>query len=443
MMRTIRVALAALLLASSAHALTAEQILNRANESADSALRVKVINGGGGGGAATSFTSGTTTITGGADTSPCFQDGASPTGTINCADTGWSWNKTTNALTATTFVGALTGNASTATTATTANAGDSATAFFSAGTLEATRGGTGDDTSGTSGVPYITSGNWLYATFVSGGIPYANGASSIAFSAALGAGEVVLGGGAGSAPTSSSAFSSSGSRVNAGVVDAANSLALNEVAGQITAEGATADAFETRIAFADPTVGDSTWTVPNGAGAARTFASLEAAQTFTNTLTVADVTMSAGNLTVNNGRSIVFPSNMGGLAGTTTMTPDAPQLRTGTAGNSWHLIESADSGSDFNNGWCGTSACTNPAFIVHGPAQNATDYSQIDAFNMRLKPVAVGSLPACGSAVPDGTQGAVTDSNAASFTVGIGAVVAAGGTTHVPVYCDGTNWRIG
>jgi hypothetical protein len=56
--------------------------------------------------------------------------------------------------------------------------------------------------------------------------------------------------------------------------------------------------------------------------------------------------------------------------------------------------------------------------------------------------VAVASLPACNA----GRQGArhfVTDSNATSFTLGIGAVVAAGGTTAVPVVCDGTNWRIG
>lgn len=57
-------------------------------------------------------------------------------------------------------------------------------------------------------------------------------------------------------------------------------------------------------------------------------------------------------------------------------------------------------------------------------------------------PVAVASLTACAA----GTKGArqfVTDSNAVSFTAGIGAVVAAGGTTNVPVTCDGTNWRIG
>jgi len=36
----------------------------------------------------------------------------------------------------------------------------------------------------------------------------------------------------------------------------------------------------------------------------------------------------------------------------------------------------------------------------------------------------------------------VTDANA-TFTAGIGAVVAAGGANNVPVTCDGTSWRIG
>lgn len=54
--------------------------------------------------------------------------------------------------------------------------------------------------------------------------------------------------------------------------------------------------------------------------------------------------------------------------------------------------------------------------------------------------VTVANLP--GSPV-DGMRCAVTDSNATSFTLGIGAVVTGGGTTHVPVYYDGTSWRIG
>lgn len=52
---------------------------------------------------------------------------------------------------------------------------------------------------------------------------------------------------------------------------------------------------------------------------------------------------------------------------------------------------------------------------------------------------AVGSLPAAGTA---GRRAYVTDSNA-TLTAGIGAIVAAGGANIVPVFDDGTNWRIG
>ncbi len=54
---------------------------------------------------------------------------------------------------------------------------------------------------------------------------------------------------------------------------------------------------------------------------------------------------------------------------------------------------------------------------------------------------AVGTLPTCNSA-HKGARHFVTDANA-TFTAGIGAVVAAGGANNVPVTCDGTNWRIG
>jgi hypothetical protein len=64
------------------------------------------------------------------------------------------------------------------------------------------------------------------------------------------------------------------------------------------------------------------------------------------------------------------------------------------------------------------------------------------ALSVRATPVAVGSLATC-NAGNEGARASVNDSNAASYTAGIGAVVAAGGATHVPVYCDGTNWRIG
>lgn len=52
----------------------------------------------------------------------------------------------------------------------------------------------------------------------------------------------------------------------------------------------------------------------------------------------------------------------------------------------------------------------------------------------------VANLPA---SPVQGMRATVTDSNAVSYTAGIGAVVAAGGSTVVPVWYDGTNWRIG
>ena len=48
-----------------------------------------------------------------------------------------------------------------------ADTGDSATGFFSAGAIEAARGGTGDDTSATTGVARIAAGNWLYDAGIS------------------------------------------------------------------------------------------------------------------------------------------------------------------------------------------------------------------------------------------------------------------------------------
>ena len=41
--------------------------------------------------------------------------------------------------------------------------------------------------------------------------------------------------------------------------------------------------------------------------------------------------------------------------------------------------------------------------------------------------------------VAQGLRGMVTDSNTTTFA----AVVAGGGSNVVPVYCDGTNWRVG
>lgn len=84
--------------------------------------------------------------------------------------------------------------------------------------------------------------------------------------------------------------------------------------------------------------------------------------------------------------------------------------------------------------------------ISKGAADSATtvtlssDASASFAGSVKIAAIAVANLPA---SPVEGMRASVNDSNAVSFTAGIGAIVAAGGSTHVPVYYDGTNWRIG
>jgi len=67
-------------------------------------------------------------------------------------------------------------------------------------------------------------------------------------------------------------------------------------------------------------------------------------------------------------------------------------------------------------------------------------YAPFEANTLRTATAyTVGTLPAAGTA---GLRAYVTDANA-TFTAGIGAVVAAGGANVVPVFDDGVNWRIG
>jgi hypothetical protein len=99
-----------------------------------------------------------------------------------------------------------------------------------------------------------------------------------------------------------------------------------------------------------------------------------------------------------------------------------------------------DAGSfngDANLTWDG-SVLTVTGDITHDGDQTTT--GNIAAESVTTTALTVATLP--GTPVA-GQRAFVTDSNAASFTAGIGAIVAAGGATAVPVVYDGTNWRIG
>ena len=65
-------------------------------------------------------------------------------------------------------------------------------------------------------------------------------------------------------------------------------------------------------------------------------------------------------------------------------------------------------------------------------------WNKVVANTARTIPSTVAALPAAGTAGA-GTRAFVTDANATTFA----SVVASGGANLVPVYSDGTNWRIG
>ena len=68
-------------------------------------------------------------------------------------------------------------------------------------------------------------------------------------------------------------------------------------------------------------------------------------------------------------------AGLGYLYGLTSLTPDAPAWNTATTSESLHFFQLGDNGFDFNNGACGTSACTDPGLIIHSAAQDTTQYN--------------------------------------------------------------------
>jgi len=68
-------------------------------------------------------------------------------------------------------------------------------------------------------------------------------------------------------------------------------------------------------------------------------------------------------------------------------------------------------------------------------------FNQLDNFSRQLSastPVTVANLPSASTAGV-GSRSFVIDSSVSTF----GSTVAGGGSTKVPVYSDGTNWKVG
>ena len=124
------------------------------------------------------------------------------------------------------------------------------------------------------------------------------------------------------------------------------------------------------------------------------------------------------NQTIGNSSNLVLgTTSLISFQTNTTQTPDGGGIWTGTTANSVHVGEFADVGFDFNNGRCGTSACTNPSVIVHSSDQTTTEYGQISVENSTG---AVGLQSNLGEVRIGGNKSAITESSAqAIIRVGI------------------------
>lgn len=155
----------------------------------------------------------------------------------------------------------------------------------------------------------------------------------------------------------------------------ANSVCLNS-SGQIVFEGATADTIELIVDTVDPTVSDRTFSFPN-LSANGEFVITSGTQTVGGAKTFSNLIISTANLTAANDVGYSIGTNAatsGLLLHETATTPDRTSFYTGTTSNSIGIAERGDLAFDFNNGPCGTSACTDPTLIGHSANQSTTEW---------------------------------------------------------------------
>jgi hypothetical protein len=98
------------------------------------------------------------------------------------------------------------------------------------------------------------------------------------------------------------------------------------------------------------------------------------------------------------------------------------------------------------NGWGDFEILKNHPTFAYGITIYAADSSvgfpsSVSCSRIKAGPYTVGTLPTP-EASYEGNRTYVTDANAA-MSGNFGAVVAGGGSNKVPVFCDGTDWRIG
>ena len=128
---------------------------------------------------------------------------------------------------------------------------------------------------------------------------------------------------------------------------------------------------------------------------------------------------------------------------------DKVTIYSGQTGNPSILLGQGLAAPDRGLSLVGTGALVLETPTTSGAVRNNVDgqttlgsatyrWSYVHAFNVRTHSVTVATLPAAATAGA-GTRAFVTDATATTFA----EIVAGGGANAVPVYSDGTNWRIG
>jgi len=77
-------------------------------------------------------------------------------------------------------------------------------------------------------------------------------------------------------------------------------------------------------------------------------------------------------------------------------------------------------------------------FLVNVPNSQVSKEWYFFLQSLVSNPIKAGKLPTPTTAL-QGTRGFVTDATATTFY----SIVAGGGSNFVPVFCDGSHWRIG
>lgn len=172
--------------------------------------------------------------------------------------------------------------------------------------------------------------------------------------------------------------------------------------------------------------------VPKGAGAIKVsglpVATTTGVQTLTNKTLVAPALGTPGSGVLTNCTGLPIATGVSGLG-----LNIAVFLATPTAAN---LL-----GTGIAATGTGALVFANAPSLVNPNLNVATGTNLTTTSWQKTTPVTVAALGVPG-VVGAGARHAVTDANA-TLTAGIGAVVAGGGANVVPVFCDGTNWRIG